>query len=199
MHRPHIIGITGGIGSGKSTLSADLRELGFEVYDSDKEARRLQNEHPVIVQQLKEIFGADIYNNNVLNRGAVAKLVFENKELLQQLNKVVHPVVKEDFENWIRKHTDCNYLFMESAILFESGFNAFVDKVVVITAPEEVRIKRVVKRDGVCAQQVRARIASQIPEERKIAMADIVIYSDDEQPMMSRTRYLLTQLQLQTQ
>lgn len=194
MKTPIIIGITGGIGSGKSTLSERLREIGYSVYDSDLEARRLQNEHPEIQDQLIELFGEDIYNDQGLNRPVLAKLVFGKPELLGKLNAIVHPVVHTDFMNWIQKHNAENLLFMESAILFESGFNKMVDKVIVMTASENIRIARVVKRDKVTEEQVKARMLHQMADDKKIANADFVIHSDDCQPLVVKMKKMLEQL-----
>jgi dephospho-CoA kinase len=194
MSKPLLIGITGGIGGGKSTLSTKLRAEGYEVYDSDKEARRLQNQHPVIRKKLIALFGDDIYNLDGLNRAALAKLVFGQKDLLAQLNAIVHPIVKEDFEHWIHLHSDQKLLFMESAILFESGFNLLVDKVIVMTASEEVRIRRVVKRDGITEEEVKARMAHQSSDELKMAKADFVIHSDDCHPLIDKMMKILAEL-----
>lgn len=194
MTKPLIIGITGGIGGGKSTLADKLRSEGFEVYDSDKEARILQNEHPVIRENLIKLFGNDIYNDEGLNRKELARIVFQKSELLSKLNAVVHPIVKVDFQNWIEKRQAHKLLFVESAILFESGFNLIVDKVIVITASEDIRIKRVVKRDGSSVDQVRLRIANQLPEEIKVDKADFVIHSDDNQPLDGKMRKIISQL-----
>ena len=194
MSKPLIIGITGGIGGGKSTLADKLRAEGFEVYDSDKEARILQNEHPVIREKLVELFGSDIYNDEGLNRKELARIVFQKSELLSKLNAIVHPIVKVDFKNWIEKRQAHKLLFMESAILFESGFNLIVDKVIVITASEDIRIKRVIKRDGSSIDQVRLRIANQLPEEIKVDKADFVIHSDDNQPLDGKMRKIISQL-----
>lgn len=194
MSKPLIIGITGGIGGGKSTLADKLRADGFEVYDSDKEARILQNEHPVIREKLIELFGSDIYNDEGLNRKELARIVFQKSELLSKLNAVVHPVVRVDFKNWIEKRHEHKLLFMESAILFESGFNLIVDKVIVITASEDIRIKRVIKRDGSSIDQVRLRIANQLPEDIKVDKADFVIHSDDNQPLDGKMRKIISQL-----
>ena len=194
MSKPLIIGITGGIGGGKSTLADKLRAEGFEVYDSDKEARILQNEHPVIREKLVELFGSDIYNDEGLNRKELARIVFQKSELLSKLNAIVHPIVKVDFKNWIEKRQAHKLLFMESAILFESGFNLIVDKVIVITASEDIRIKRVIKRDGSSIDQVRLRIANQLPEEIKVDKADFVIHSDDNQPLDGKMMKIISQL-----
>ncbi|HLP05705.1 MAG TPA: dephospho-CoA kinase [Paludibacter sp.] len=195
MSQARVIGITGGIGSGKTTLSNLLRAEGFEVYDSDLEAKRLQNEHPAIVGQLSDLFGSSIYQNSQLNRPEVARRVFENKELLGKLNKIVHPFVKQHFEDWVKTKSEHHeLLFLESAILFESGFNSLVDKVIVVTASVEERIKRVVKRDGICAERVRTRMANQIPEAEKIAKADFVIHTDDDNPLSEKISKILIQL-----
>lgn len=194
MKTPIIIGITGGIGSGKSTLSERLREIGYSVYDSDLEARRLQNEHPEIQDQLIELFGEAIYNDQGLNRSVLAQLVFGKPELLAKLNAIVHPVVHTDFMNWIQSHSAENLLFMESAILFESGFNKIVDKVIVMTASENIRIARVMKRDKVTEEQVKARMSHQMSDDKKIANADFVIHSDDCQPLVMKMKKILDEL-----
>lgn len=194
MKSPLLIGITGGIGSGKTTLSKKLRAEGYSVYDSDSEARRLQNEHPVIRKELIQLFGEDIYNNQILNRSALAKIVFGKPELLSKLNSVVHPFVKEDFELWIKKHETEKLLFQESAILFESGFNSFVDKVILMVASEDVRIARVMKRDGTTHEQVKLRMKNQMTDDEKIPKADFVIYTDDNMPLEDKMRRILVEL-----
>jgi dephospho-CoA kinase len=194
-HRPLIIGITGGIGSGKSTLSDLLRTEGYKVYDSDTEARRLQNVHPKLVKQIKKLLGDNVYDSNGLNRSKVAGIVFSQKELLQKLSKIVHPVIKQDFFEWINKNSVEKFLFMESAILFESGFYLLTDKVIVMTASESVRIARVVKRDGVHSEHVKARMMHQLPEEVKIAKADFVIYSDDNEPLLPKIHSIIEKLE----
>lgn len=194
MNTPLLIGITGGIGSGKTTLSELLRSEGYKVYDSDVEARRLQNEHPLIRKQLVELFGEEIYTSNGLNRSALAKIVFGKSELLKHLNSIVHPVVLEDFNKWIYNHSMQKLLFMESAILFESGFNSLVDKVILIVASETIRIARVVKRDGVTPEQVKARIAHQLSDNEKIPLADFIVYSDDDKPLIEKMRKIVDEL-----
>jgi dephospho-CoA kinase len=191
---PLIIGITGGIGSGKSTLSEHLRLEGYDVYDSDQEARRLQNENLSLKKQLIDLFGEEIYNSQGLNRPVLAKIVFANQDLLFKLNQIVHPFVKEDFKNWISRHSSKQFLFMESAILFECRFNKLVDKVVLMTASEQLRIHRVIKRDGITKEEVEARMLNQLPDEMKIPLADIIISTDDNLPMIDKMRRLLSQL-----
>jgi len=194
MKTPLLIGITGGIGSGKTTLSNLLRLEGFKVYDSDVEARRLQNEHPHIRKQLVNLFGDDIYGSNGLNRSALAQIVFGKTDLLFQLNSIVHPIVLDDFKTWTEIHSNHKFLFMESAILFESGFNSMVDKVILTVASEAIRIARVVKRDGVTPEQVLARISHQLSDNEKIPHADFVIHSDDDKPLIDKMRKIVAQL-----
>jgi len=194
MQRPLIIGITGGIGSGKSTLSSLLRAEGYSVYDTDLEARRLQNEHSSMRKKLEDLFGKSIYSEEGLNRSALGKIVFGKPELLTKLNSIVHPLVMDDFNNWVMNRYPKKMLFIESAILYESGFNKFVDKVILITAEESTRIERVVKRDGVTPEQVRARMSHQLSEQEKINRADFVIHSDDNIPLVGKMRKIIVDL-----
>lgn len=177
MNRPLVIGITGGIGSGKSTLSQMLRTLGYPVYDTDREARRLQNEHPELVTSIKLLFGNDIYQNGQLNRPAVAERVFSEPDLLLQLTQLVHPVVKEDFAQWVALQNS-TLVFIESAVLYEGNFDILTDYIIVVTANEETRIQRVMHRDGISREKVVARMQNQLSEEEKIKKANRVIYND---------------------
>jgi dephospho-CoA kinase len=174
-----LVGITGGIGSGKTTLSNLFRDEGYLVYDSDLEARRLQNEHPQIKAQIQALFGESIYTPEGLNRVELAKLVFGNYELLLQLNNIIHPFVKADIVSWKLMHAHERILFIESAILFESGFEHLVDKVLLVTASEELRMARVIRRDKLSPEKVRARMLNQLPEEEKMKRADLIISSND--------------------
>lgn len=191
MQHPFLVGITGGIGSGKSTLSDLLRKEGYLVYDSDKEARNLQNENQDVRQKIQKLFGNDIYNSEGLKRKEVAKIVFNDKQMLAQLNAIIHPEVRTDFNRWVKNHANEKILFLESAILFENGFNQLVDNVIVITANEETRILRVVKRDKVSPEQVLARIANQLPEEVKIKRANFVIHTDDDRPLLEKMKRVI--------
>lgn len=192
-----IVGITGGIGGGKSTLSKLLLAEGFQVYNTDMEARRLQNESPVIRNNLIELFGTEVYDGAELNRKYLANIVFNSPELLQQLNAIVHPVVKKDFLKWSEQFSAEFYVFMECAILFEGGFNSLVDKIILVTASEEVRIARVVKRDMLTVDQVKARIRNQMSDEQKSKYADYIIKTDDNQDMYPKMKQLLLQLSQQ--
>lgn len=191
-----IIGITGGIGSGKSTLSKLLLTEGFRVYNTDDEARRLQNESSSIRNQLIEQFGSEVYNAEGLNRKYLANIVFNQPESLLKLNSIVHPAVKDDFVNWAKQYSFEKYLFLECAILFEGKFDLLVDKIILVTASEAVRIERVMKRDQSTVEQVKARIRNQMGDEEKMKHADYVVRTDDNQDMYPKMKHLLSQLSL---
>lgn len=170
-----IVGITGGIGSGKSTLSERFRNAGFPVYDTDKAARRLQNEDSVLREQIIGVFGPESYTGRELNRKYVASLVFEKPELLSRLNELVHPAVRNDFQIWAARHSDSQLLFLECAILFEGGFNRFTNKIIVVSASEDERIARVVRRDGLTPDQVKSRMKNQLPDSEMRSKADLIV------------------------
>lgn len=194
MKTPIIIGITGGIGGGKSTFSQHLRNLGLKVFDTDMEAKILQNFCPVVREKVIAEFGEEVYNADGLNRAKLAGIVFGNAEKLQKLNQIVHPEVKKKFQEWARNHADQKYLFMECAILFEGGFNELVDKTVLVTAPLEVRIRRVMNRDQVTAEHVMARIHHQWPDEKKQELADWIFDTDNEEMPWQRVDDFLKML-----
>lgn len=180
MKQPIVIGITGGIGGGKSMFSRFLMRRGELVYDTDIEARILQNTDDKLIAKIKAEFGDDIYNNYGLDRPKLAKLVFPNPDKLRILSEIVHPVVVDDFKLWIKKNGARKFLFMECAILFESNFDNLVDKVVVVTAPQEVRIQRVMKRDCIDEESVLARIKNQMDESKKVELADWAFDTNNE-------------------
>ena len=182
-----IIGITGGIGSGKSTIARTLREMGFAVYDTDSEAKRLIVEDVQVREQIEQLFGKEVYKDGVYQTALVAQRVFADRSLLSQLNAIVHPAVKADITRWaqtinqptppyttLHRATPC---FIECAILYQAGFDTLCDKVVMVTAPEQVRIARTIARDHTTIEKVRARIQAQ-NTEGDIQRADIIINND---------------------
>ncbi len=168
-----IIGITGGIGSGKSTVARELVKRGFQLYDTDKEAKRLIVEDSLLRTAIVDLLGADVYEGDTYRTDRVAERVFNNPELLHQLNAIVHPAVKRDIENTLLLYPSTP-LLLESAILFESGLNQLCDRIIVVTAPEEVRIARTIARDHTTEQKVRDRIAAQMSENERCRLADYV-------------------------
>ena len=180
-----IIGLTGGIGSGKSTIAQGLRQMGYAVYDTDSEAKRLIVEDENVRTQMVQLFGNEVYANGVYQTALVAQRVFTDRSLLAQLNAIVHPAVRADILRWatmqdspsFRKGLGVGLCFVECAILYQAGFDAQCDKVVAVTAPEEVRLARVLTRDHSTIDKVRARMRAQ-EVERDIERADIVINND---------------------
>ena len=180
-----IIGLTGGIGSGKSTIAQGLRQMGYAVYDTDSEAKRLIVEDENVRTQMVQLFGNEVYANGVYQTALVAQRVFTDRSLLDQLNAIVHPAVRADILRWatmqdspsFRKGLGVGLCFVECAILYQAGFDALCDKVVAVTAPEEVRLARVLARDHSTIDKVRARMRAQ-EAERDIERADIVINND---------------------
>lgn len=171
------IGITGGIGSGKSYLCKLLKEKGIPVYNCDDEAKRLMTESATIRQQLCQLIGDEAYVNGLLNKPVIAAFLFANAENATAINKIVHPIVKQDFAEWALSQ-DCLIVAQECALLFESGFSATVDVVVEVYAPEHLRLQRAMIRDKVSAQQIKARMAQQMDEEEKRRRADFCILND---------------------
>ena len=172
-----IIGITGGIGSGKSTIAKQLRKLGYAVYDTDSEAKRLIMEDAGLRQQIEQLFGKKVYQDGVYQTALVAQRVFADKSLLAQLNAIVHPAVKADILRWAENMNHPTPCFVECAILYQAGFDTLCDKVVVVTAPEEVRLQRAVVRDHSTIEKVRARMRAQ-EVEKDIERADLIVNND---------------------
>jgi dephospho-CoA kinase len=188
------VGITGGIGSGKSVVSKVFHEMGFPVFNSDLEARKLMQSDSEIVNSIIALFGEDAYYNGKLDRKHIADKVFSNQELLNQLNLIVHPATRRAFESFVQLNTKHTIVFNEAAVLFETGAYKNFDFVILVTAPEELRIKRVVSRDGVDREQVEKRLSNQWKDEQKIGLADFVLVNDEKQPMLVQIENILSQL-----
>jgi len=173
------VGLTGGIGSGKSTVAHVFEILGIPVYYADKEAKRLMNEDPDIRKQVIAHFGEEAYADNILNRRFLAEIVFKDKEKLRLLNSLVHPVTIAKAEEWMQKH-NTPYVIKEAALIFESGSQEGLDFVIGVSAPLHVRIQRTMKRDGVSRDEVLHRMQNQIQESIKMRLCDFVIRNDDQ-------------------
>jgi dephospho-CoA kinase len=173
-----IIGITGGIGSGKSTVSKFIEELGFPVYDSDFWAKELVNVDENLKSRIIELLGEESYNENgKYNRKFVAEKVFDHQELLLKLNQIIHPAVKIHFENWVNaQHSE--FVFKETALLFELKLNESCYQSILVTADENIRIKRVMDRDGRTYREVKEIIGKQMPEADKIRLANFIILNN---------------------
>ena len=172
------VGITGGIGSGKSTVCAILAEFGVAVYDSDSRAKRLMNEDNTLRERLLERFGSEVYCVEGLNRRYLAERVFGNPEELKALNAIVHPAVMDDFDRWALEQ-EGSYVVLESAILFEASLDRRVDVSVAVMAPEELRIERAMQRDGAQREQIVARMNNQISDQERVERSKYTIVNID--------------------
>jgi dephospho-CoA kinase len=172
-----IVGLTGGIGSGKTTVAKLFNELGVPIYVSDNEAKRIMMSDKNVIKAIKKLFGDIAYNDkNELNRAYISEKIFKNKSLLQEINSIVHPAVAKDFLNWY-KQQDAKYVIKETAILFESGSFKNCDLIITVTATLEDRISRVVLRDGVTKKQVLHRVMNQLSDEEKIDRSNFIIHN----------------------
>lgn len=176
---PKIIGLTGGIGSGKTSVAKLLEEKGFPVYYSDDEAKNIVNKNSELKEKIIELLGTEAYSNGIYNRKFVAEKVFNNSELLEQLNHLIHPAVKIDFENWVNSQKS-EFVFKETALLFELKLNLQCYKSLLITADDNLRIKRTMDRDDKTYREVEAIIQKQMPEKDKIKLADYIIYNNSD-------------------
>lgn len=192
------LGITGGIGSGKSTVSEIFSLLGVPVYIADKESKRLTKTSVVIKEQLITLFGEQLYQNEALNKALLASYIFNDKEKLDKVNKIIHPVVGNDFIEWLELHKNSEIVAQEAAILFESGFNKLVDKVIVVYTPLEIRIKRTMDRDGVSREKVQERIENQMSDEKKVELSDFVIVNDGTLSLIEQVLEIIDKLKGQT-
>jgi dephospho-CoA kinase len=170
------VGLTGGIGAGKSYIAQLFKNLGIAVFDADTEAKWLMLQ-PTLKHDIIKLFGGQAYYNNQLNRAYIASLVFNNPQTLQQLNQIVHPAVQQHFSQWLLQQTGV-YALKEAAILIESGSYKTCSEVILVTAPEHLRIKRVMLRDKLTEPQVRHRISNQWTDEQKQPFASFTIVND---------------------
>ncbi|MDL2222652.1 dephospho-CoA kinase [Bacteroidales bacterium OttesenSCG-928-M11] len=188
------LGLTGGIGSGKTVVARVFEILNYPVYYTDFEAKRIMQDSMIVKEKLVDFFGDEIYIANQLNKPLLAKLIFNNNDNLHFVNSVVHPEVTKDFLLWKDKQNDKKISIIESAILFESGLNNLVDITVAVTAPLEVRINRTIIRDNASREAIIERINNQISEEKRTELADHVIINDDVQALLPQINQILSSL-----
>lgn len=180
-----IVGVTGGIGSGKSVVCRIFEQLNIPVYEADAEAKMLYEKYPELKQSIKDLISEEaVDKNGNINRKKLAEIVFNDDVKLASLNKLVHPIVKWDFENWIDSHKGFPYLIKEAAILFESGANKQCDLVIAVISPLELRIERIRQRDKKTKAEIEKIIASQLSDEELIKRSDFVIYNDERQMLV---------------
>ncbi|MBT8182826.1 MAG: dephospho-CoA kinase [Eudoraea sp.] len=173
-----IIGLTGGIGSGKTTVAKLFTDLGVPVYNSDLKAKKLMQDSKGIRSAIIDLLGEEAYVLEKLNKKYIADKVFGDKELLQKLNSIVHPAVREDFISWVKKKRT-PYVIQEAAILFENNSYKIFDKVILVKAPKEVRLERILARDNISRNEILARMENQWDDSKKISLADYIIENTD--------------------
>lgn len=189
------VGITGGIGSGKTTVCQIFSTLGIPVYFADVRAKEIMFTDKDVIVQIKKLFGNDAYlPDGQLNRKFISDKAFQDNNLLQQLNSIVHPAVFQDTIAWFQKHKEKAYCLYEAAIMFESGSNQMMDKMITVYAPVEDRINRTMNRDNLSRDEVLERIEKQMPEEEKMKRADFIIYNDHSQPLIEQVLTIHRQL-----
>ncbi|MFN5224159.1 MAG: dephospho-CoA kinase [Bacteroidota bacterium] len=194
--KPRLVGITGGIGSGKSTISKCLQTMGYLVFNADDQASIALDHNLEVVQYVKDLLGNEAYHvNGKANRAFIASKVFSDSQLLKQLNTVLHPVVRNMFDDWVAAHKGEKILFKEAAILFESGANKQVDEVIGVIAPESVRLRRVMKRDNRSEKEILDIMARQMNQDELSAKCQHIIINDDHTPVMTALLELLKKLE----
>lgn len=182
----YIIGLTGGIGSGKSLVAKIFIHLGIPVFNADTEAKKILDEDLPVREQLKAWFGPQIYTESGLDRAKLAGIIFTSRDLIIKVNELVHPRVYDRFILWCGSQKDKPYVIHEAAILFESGFYRHMDATILITAPESIRIGRVIQRDKISEEDVRRRMQNQWSDEQKSVLAGYIIQNDGETPLMPK-------------
>jgi dephospho-CoA kinase len=175
------IGLTGGIGSGKTTVARIFSMLDIPVYNSDEAGRKITDQNTLVKNAIKKQFGNEVYGEtDTLNREKLSAIVFNDSSALSKLNAIIHPAVAEDFKVWC-ENQNAPYVIKETAILYEHGLDKLLDGVIVVEAPDDLRIKRVMKRNGVSEENVRQRINKQLPQDELIYKADWVIHNNEQQ------------------
>lgn len=173
-----IVGLTGGIGSGKTTVAGFFRELNIPVYIADEAGKRLMVSSEKIRDEIVDLFGEEAYENNLPNRKYIASKVFNDRDQLDKLNQIIHPAVEKDFQNWIKKQ-DAPYVIYEAAILFETGSYKKCDFSVLVTAPQKLRIERLQKRDQSTKEEIQQRMDNQWSDEKKAELANFIIENEE--------------------
>lgn len=185
------LGVTGGIGSGKSVVCDVLRLHDIPVYDADLEAKNLNDTSPVIRKKLTESFGQDLYRNNRLDREKLAHLIFNNEENLRTANSIIHPELAKHFMEWAEQRKHHPVIALDAAVLFEAGFQSVLDKTIIVLAPLEVRIERAVKRGNLTKEQITARANSQMSDKEKAELADFIIENDGQHSLLEQVDKIL--------
>jgi len=189
------IGVTGGIGSGKSVVCDIFRLHGIPVYDADREAKELNDTSPVIRAELSRHFGEELYREGRLDRKAFASIIFQDKQKLATANAIIHPELAKDFLNWCgRQEQHHSMAIIDAALLFEAGFNQWLNKIITVYAPKEIRLQRTIARDMSSIDKVEARMNAQLPEEEKIRQSDFTICNDNRHSLVLQVAEIIKKL-----
>ena len=187
------IGITGGIGSGKSVVSELMKIMRIPVYNADDASKNILKTNPFIQEELKKWLGEEIFSNGELNKAKMASLIFNDPDLLSKTNAIIHPIVFNDFNLWSNSQLS-DIVACESALIFESGMNRFLDYTITVSAPMKIRIERAKLRDNTSEKQIMNRIKNQLLEEEKVKLSDFVLVNDDRQAIIPQLRKMLEQI-----
>ena len=189
------IGITGGIGAGKSLVAEIIKAMGYPVYNSDERAKELTESNPKIKEGLIHLFGEEIYQNDKLNKFALAQAIFSDESLREKVNALIHPIVREDFNLWALAQNN-SLVFNESAILFETGSFKKFDAIILVYAPTELRIKRIMKRDNCSENEVLKRMNSQFSDEEKYQLTEFRVLNDEQTPLLEQVEQIILNVSL---
>ena len=189
------IGITGGIGAGKSLVAEIIKAMGYPVYNSDERAKELTDSNPKIKEGLIHLFGEEIYQNDTLNKFALAQAIFSDESLREKVNALIHPIVREDFNLWALAQNN-SLVFNESAILFETRSFKNFDAIILVYAPKELRIKRIMKRDNCSENEVLKRMNSQFSDEEKYQLTEFRVLNDEQTPLLVQVEQIILNLSL---
>ncbi|HSZ25204.1 MAG TPA: dephospho-CoA kinase [Cytophagaceae bacterium] len=179
------IGITGGIGTGKTLVSKIFAVFGIPVYDADSRAKWISNEHPDVKKEITDFFGEEAYLDGKFNTRFIVRMIVNDHAKVEKLNSIVHPRVGQDFLEWVKQHNSYPYIIKEAALLFESESYLSLNKTIVVTAPLELRIQRVLLRDAQrTLEEIKGIIDKQMPEEEKLKKADFIVHNDEQQLLL---------------
>ena len=184
------IGITGGIGAGKSLVAEIIKAMGYPVYNSDERAKELTESNPKIKEGLIHLFGGEIYQNDTLNKFALAQAIFSDESLREKVNALIHPIVREDFNLWALAQNNSR-VFNESAILFETRSFKNFDAIILVYAPKEIRIQRIMKRDNCSENEVLKRMNSQFSDEEKYQLTEFRVLNDEQTPLLVQVEQII--------
>ena len=188
------IGLTGGIGSGKTYVAQILEKMGYPVYYSDTRAKELCNEDPLIIRQLKELLGNDAYKNEKLNKSFISNQIFSSPDLRESINSIIHPVVRNDFDQWLENLSSHSLVFNEAAILFETKSYKRFDETILVYAPLEIKIQRLISRDRVSKEEITAKMNAQWSDAKKMTLTRFHILNDEKTPLLEQIEEVLEKL-----